>query len=163
MVTVEELYETDHYAWTQDQARRLRELKALRPNLPLDLEHLAEDIEDMGLSERREVRSQTRRVIEHLLKLEWSRAGEPRAGWHLSIADARVMLRDELTGMLRRTLEDELRDLYADARKLAALGLRKHGEAEPARSLPADCPYTLDDILRDDWCPANRHGIVDPD
>jgi len=37
-------------AWTEKQARELRELRADRWNGPLDLEHLAEEIEDLGRS-----------------------------------------------------------------------------------------------------------------
>jgi hypothetical protein len=46
---------------------------------------------------------------------------------------------------------------------VAVLGLPKYGERDAARALPTECPYALDDILLDDWYPANRHGIVDPD
>jgi uncharacterized protein DUF29 len=43
-----ELYESDFYARTQTQARELRRFAATRPNLPLDLFHLAEEIADLG-------------------------------------------------------------------------------------------------------------------
>jgi hypothetical protein len=76
---IEELYRQDFFAWTRDQARQLRELKEARPNIPLDLEHLAEEVEGLGLSDLRRVRSQVRRIIEHLLKLSTRRAGS-RAG-----------------------------------------------------------------------------------
>jgi hypothetical protein len=55
----------------------------------LDLEHLAEEVADLGHSERDAVRSQVRRVIEHLLKLEYSPATEPRDGWKDIVADVR--------------------------------------------------------------------------
>ena len=44
----EELYEEDFYAWTQDQAASLRRLEAERWNGPLDLAHLAEEVEVWG-------------------------------------------------------------------------------------------------------------------
>ena len=43
---------SDFYAWTQAQAKELRRFARTRPNLPLDLAHLAEEIEDLGMSER---------------------------------------------------------------------------------------------------------------
>jgi hypothetical protein len=49
--TPEQLYETDFYAWTQAQAKELRRFARTRPNLPLDLEHLAEEVQDLGKSE----------------------------------------------------------------------------------------------------------------
>ena len=47
-----QLYESDFYAWTQVQAKELRRLAETRPNLPLDLGLIAEEIEDLGMSER---------------------------------------------------------------------------------------------------------------
>jgi hypothetical protein len=46
-----------------------------------DREHVAEEIEDLGKSERDTVRSQIRRIIEHLLRLAHSPAGQPRSDW----------------------------------------------------------------------------------
>jgi hypothetical protein len=160
---VEELYRQDFYAWTRDQARRLRELKEARSNLPLDLENLAEEVESLGLSDLRGVKSHVRRIIEHLLKLEHSPAAGPREGWRGSIIDARAEAGDVLTRALRDDLEAEFASLYAPARKKAASGLRGYGEEEAARTLPAECPYTLDEVLHDEWYPANRHGIADPE
>ena len=73
-----ELYEEDFFAWTRDQATALRRLSKERWNGPLDLEHLAEEIEDVGSERRDAIRSQLRRIIEHCLKLEHSRAPDPR-------------------------------------------------------------------------------------
>ena len=56
--TARELYEADFYAWTRHQARELRRLKELRLNADLDLDHVAEEIEDLGSSERDACRSQ---------------------------------------------------------------------------------------------------------
>jgi hypothetical protein len=157
---LDKLHDRDFFAWTQHQARTLRELKAIRPNLPLDLDNLAEEVEDLGLREKREVRGQARRAIEHLLKLEHS-AAEPRAGWAGSIMDARDILQDAVTETLRQDLEEQLDRQYLAARRKAALGLRSHGENEAVAALPARCPCGVDEILRDDWCPANWHGISD--
>ena len=68
------LYENDFYAWTQLQAKELRRFARTRPNLPLDLAHLAEEIADLGTERRNAVRSWTARVIEDLLLLEHSPA-----------------------------------------------------------------------------------------
>ena len=65
-------YDDDFYAWTQHQAEVLRSM-AVADNR-FDREHVAEEIEDLGKSERDAVRSQIRRIIEHLLKLGYSPA-----------------------------------------------------------------------------------------
>lgn len=99
--TVPPLYDTDFYAWTMIQARELRAMAERRVNAPIDLVHLAEEVEDLGKSERDAVRSQVRRIIEHFLKLEHAGAGEPRADWRAdwkeSIIDARSILFDNST------------------------------------------------------------------
>jgi len=45
----EHLYEQDFFAWTQLQARELRRFGRTRPNLPLDFEHLAEEVADLAV------------------------------------------------------------------------------------------------------------------
>ena len=81
-----ELYEDDFYAWTQLQAKELRRLARARPNLPLDLAHIAEEIADLGAEQKRRLRSWTRRILEHLLLLTYSPSQEPRRGWIESLA-----------------------------------------------------------------------------
>ena len=156
-----ELYEEDFFAWTRDQAEALRRLAGQRWNGPLDLEHLAEEIEDMGSERRDAAESQVRRILEHLLKLEHSRAIDPRGVWRDSILDARAVLPRKLTPSIRRAVVEELPHLYEQARRKAANGLASHGECDMARALPTACPYGFDVILADDWYPANRHGIAD--
>jgi len=51
MARPKQLYEADFYAWTQEQARELRRLARTRPDVPLDLAHIAEEIQDLGKSE----------------------------------------------------------------------------------------------------------------
>jgi hypothetical protein len=155
------LYQTDYYAWTKDQAAKLRALAAARVDSTLDLANLAEEIESLGRSDWRAARSQVQRVIEHLLKLEFSPALEPRSEWRDSIDQARDQLADLLTPVLRREVEDDLATAFDRGKREAAKGLRRHGEHEAARALPASCPYSLDQIVSHEWYPINRHGVVD--
>ena len=158
---IDELYETDFYVWTQRQAEALRRLAATRPNVDLDFPHLIEEVEDLGTSQRDAVRSQLRRIIAHCLKLEYSRARYPRAGWRDSVIDARAELDDKLSPSLRRDLEQYLPRLWAQARSKVDNGLRGRREPDAADLLPGDCPYSLDDLLSDGWYPANRRGLPD--
>ena len=80
------LYEQDLYAWSRAQADLLRAGRFAE----LDLEHLIEEIEDVGGSLYREVRSRVRTIMEHLLKLEHSPAAEPRAIWERTIRTQRA-------------------------------------------------------------------------
>jgi hypothetical protein len=116
---------------------------------------VAEEIEDLGKSERDAVRSQIRRIIEHLLKLAYSPAEQPRFDWMETIVDARQELFDKLTPTLRREVENSLETLYEDARRRATLGLRRYGEADAAERLPTTCPYSWDEICQQDWYPVS--------
>jgi hypothetical protein len=147
-----ELYEQDLYAWSEAQADRLRR----RRFAELDLEHVVEEIEDVGGSLYREVRSRTRTIMEHLLKLEHSAAAEPRAGWERTIRRERADLAEDLTPSLRPRIERNLARFYQTARIEAAAALRAHGEPAAADALPTTCPYTLDQITGD-WLP-NQAG-----
>jgi hypothetical protein len=149
-----ELHDTDFYAWARHQADALRRLKALHLNADLDLDHVAEEIDDLAASARRSVRSQVRHVLEHFLKLRFSPAAETRGAWQRSIVEARIELSEDLTTTLRNELMADFEGLYAQARKAAAKDLMNEGEAEAARLLPETCPWSLDDVLRDDWYPA---------
>jgi len=144
-------YDDDYYAWTQYQAELLRTTR--RTDNRLDREHLAEEIEDLGKSERNAVRSQIVRIIEHLLKRQYSPATDPRLDWQASIIEARQMLTDSVSATLRRDAEAALPVLYARGRQLAGVRLRKFGEIEAATRLPQECPYTLDQICADEWYP----------
>ena len=155
-ISAESLYEEDFYAWTQQQAELLR--RAPRVGNELDLENIAEEIETLGRGERDAVRSQIRRIIEHLLKLAYSRAEPPRADWMETVLDARQTLSDKISPTLRRDAEENLGRLYADGRKRAGTALRRYGEPQAADALPHSCPYSLDDICREDWYPDRPGG-----
>ena len=144
-------YEDDFYAWTQYQAEVLRSLKT-RDNR-FDRENVAEEIEAVGRSERDAVRSQVRRILEHFLKLEYSPARDPRFDWMGSVIDARAELGDKVSPTLRRDIEETLGKLYGLARKRISVDLQKYSERAAAASLPTECPYTVDQILAEDWYP----------
>ena len=144
-------YDDDFYAWTQHQAAVLREMPVTDNRF--DREHVAGEIEDLGKSERDAVRSQIRRIIEQLLKLAHSPAQQPRFVWLDTIDDARETLSDKMTPTLHRDAEVSVNKLYDQARRRVARTLQRCGEAAAADALPQACPYSLDDICREDWFP----------
>jgi hypothetical protein len=144
-------YDDDFFAWTQHQAMLLRTMEVADNRF--DRENVAEEIEDLGKSYRDAVRSQIRRIIEHLLKLAYSPVQRPRFDWMASIAEARATLGDKISPTLRRDAETMLVKLYRDGRRQAELSLRAHGEDRAAEALPQACPYSLEEICREDWYP----------
>jgi hypothetical protein len=159
----EQLYKDDFYAWTRAQAQALRRLADERWNGPLDLEHLAQEVESLGSEQQWVVESQLERVIEHLLKLEYSSSAGPRRQWMISVNNARGEIERRMTATIRREVEPGLPERYRRARRNADLSLLDHGEKDAVRALPADCPYVFDELIADEWCPANRHGLRDDD
>jgi hypothetical protein len=153
MGTIEahQLYEADFFAWTRLQAKELRRFARSRPNLPLDLGHIAEEIAELGTSQRDALRSWTRRIIEHLLLLQHSRAHEPRRGWSEEVLNFRSQIDDRLSATLRRDLRRQLPRLYDRARRDAKTRLQLYGESEAWARLSDRCPYTLDQVLGDFW------------
>ncbi len=83
MAEHQSLYDNDFLAWSKQQAEALRVAMRDGSNQSLDFGNLAEEIEDLGKSVRRELQSQIRRVVRHLLKLDHSPAREPRRDWAL--------------------------------------------------------------------------------
>lgn len=146
-----DLYEHDFYAWTKVQARELRRFAATRPNVPLDIPHIAEEIADLGRDRRDSLRSWTTRVIEHLLLLEHSPAEGPRRHWAREITTFRRDIRIRLSKTLRADLRRQLPRLHAEARHGLVPELARFGEAHVAAKLPMECPYTLDQVLGDWW------------
>lgn len=143
----ETLYEEDVYAWTEQQLGLLR----ARRFGALDLHHLIEAIEEWSDVQREAVLSNARVVIEHLLKLTYSPADDPRNGWRATVREHRARLELQLTPRLRQILQASLERVYAIARRNAEGTLRDHSEQAAADSLPAACPYTLDQITTDWW------------
>ena len=151
---VDELYEEDFFAWTRSQARELRRFARTRPNLALDVEHIAEEIADLGTERRDSVRSWAARIIEHLLLLEHSPAQDPRRGWIDEIVNFRSEVERRLSRTLERDLKRRLPLLYEEARRNLHRKLERHGENEIVARLPEACPYDLDQVLGDFWPPS---------
>lgn len=147
------LYDRDWFAWTQDQAARLRDL---RPN-GLDVENLAEEIEDMGKSQRRAIESLLRQIAQHLLKLELLPWPGPRRHWRAEIRAFRRSLADDFEES--PSLHTSRAALYAKAWRGAAKTFAGEWRDRQAGPLPdgfdpAEPRYDLDtQLLNEDWFP----------
>jgi hypothetical protein len=145
------LYDEDFYAWTQEQAELLRRGGAGANRL--DVELIAEEIEDLGKSELHACQSLCEHIIEHLLKLEYSGLAEPARHWRQEIVEWRLQLERKLTRSIVSKLS--LDERYRYALRL----LQSFEEDMPGlmAQVPAECPYSLDQIVGsggEDWFPA---------
>ena len=155
MTDLKTLYEKDFAAWAHQQAEALRTAARDGSNELLDWEHLAEEIEGLSISQRSALRSHITRIIQHLVKLEYSPSVEPRNGWRRTIRLARLQaekrIRDNpsLKPELGRLIEDETRGGI----ELAVGDLEEHAEID---EVDADVlrrtSYTEEQVL-DDWFP----------
>jgi hypothetical protein len=140
-------YEKDIVAWANEQAGFIR---ARRFDL-LDLENIAEEIEDVGKSEQRELESRMAVLFAHLLK--WKFQSERRSrSWQDTIADQRNMIERRLrkTPSLKGTLSDA--DWQADAWQDGRSEASK--ETGLDRSVfPQSCPWDINEVLKEGWLP----------
>lgn len=147
-----QLYDADFYEWTQQQARALRRMAAERVNIELDLEHLAEEIESVGGSDKKQVKSRLTTILEHMLKIAYSPAYEPLNGWRGTV---RTQRRDLLATLdqspsLKRVVRDEFESAYRNAADDARLS---HIDLALAL-IPSTCPFELEgQVLNPDWLP----------
>jgi Domain of unknown function DUF29 len=148
----QQLYEADFYAWTQEQAKELHRFARTRPNAPLDLAHIAEEIRDLGKSEYEAAFSLAQRIIEHLLLIEHSPATDQRLHWCDEIDDCRDQIDRRVSPSIRRRLKRELDTAFARASRRVRRKMERHGETQAAGSLPARCPYMFDQVVGD-WLP----------
>jgi hypothetical protein len=134
-------YDQDFYAWTQEQAALLKEKRFGE----LDIEHLVEEVEDMGKSVQRELESRLIVLMAHLLK--WYYQPESRSrSWRLTIREQRRQIDRLVTKnpSLRPVLAAEYQEVY----DLACLRAAQETDREP-ETFPAQCPWTLEQILKD--------------
>jgi hypothetical protein len=142
---MQSLYETDFYAWAQEQANLLRHHQWSQ----IDLLNLIEEIESLGRKERQELRNRLSILIGHLLKWEYQPDQRGRS-W---LATIRVQRRETLKLLsenpsLKHYLEEALQEAYENGRDLAS------GETNlPLSTFPKQCSYSLEDILSDRFYP----------
>jgi hypothetical protein len=152
-----DLYERDYYAWLQDQVRALREHRIE----DVDWENVAEEIEGLSKSEKHGLRSQIARLVEHLLKLSYTRSlsrDYNARGWRLSVRSARFEINKLLqeSPSLRPRLPEMLPDAYY-AGRLRALRDPELSEDE----IPELSPWTVEQVMDDSFLPCEAATTPD--
>ncbi len=133
------LYDTDYYAWTQEQAARLRDV---RPN-SIDWENVAEEVAGLGRSEKRAIRSDLSVLLLHLLKWRCQPA-KRKSGWRGSIREHRRRIAEEIVASpsLRRYPGEVLQEVYEFARSNA-----EDETGVGGATIPEKCPFTIEEVL----------------
>ena len=140
-------YEQDFHAWTTQNVALIRQGRFAE----LDFEHIAEELDSMGASERRELLNRLQILLMHLLKFQFQPERRGKS-WKLTIIHQRTAIERLLkqSPSLRRLLEDqeELLDVYQKAVREAVL------ETDLDRYIfPIECPYSVVEMLDDEFWP----------
>ncbi|MDZ7712099.1 MAG: DUF29 domain-containing protein [Rhodovibrio sp.] len=135
-----DLYELDFYAWTQDQARRLR---ALKGDNRFDAARVAEEIQESGQQKRDAVASHLAQTVAHLVKAAWIDNADLHRTWRHEIDRHQDQACFGHTPAIRRDLDVET--IWRRGVRLANKSFRTHGEPELPETPP--CPFTLAALL----------------
>jgi len=143
-LNLKELYEIDDYLWIQETVKLLKETRFNE----LDLENLIEELEDLGSEKKLAVQSLLQQIIRHLLLLEyWDTEYERNySHWRAEIVSFRSQINDRMTKNFYNYLLEHLPFIYLKARKYVA-------EKSRLDTFPKQCPYTLEQLLDEDWFP----------
>jgi len=139
------LYAADFYAWANEQATLLRTGRMAEA----DLENIAEEIQSMGRSEKRELKNRLAVLLLHLLKWHFQSAIRTKS-WQASIVEQRLRLADHLAD--NPSLKAQVPDAIVFSYRLACLAaVAETGLAES--TFPAECPWSFDEIIDNGFWP----------
>lgn len=135
------LYERDVLAWSQQQAELLRRVGRGERVNDVDWTQIAEEIEDLGLSELRAVESFLNLIMLQLLKLHAWPEDQACGHWRSEVVAFQRNVRRRFSPSMRQRID--VAGLYADAVDSLRAG-------DPSVELPGECLFTLDALLTDD-------------
>jgi len=138
-------YDRDFYAWANKQAALLRAGKLGEA----DFEHIAEEIESMGKTEKRELTSRLRVLLAHLLKWAFQPAGRSMS-WRLTIQEERREVVEVLAD--NPSLKPLLSEIVASAYATAILTAARETGLDEA-TFPRACLWTFDQAVAEDFWP----------
>ena len=148
-------YESDVVAWANEQAELIRAGRLDK----LDLAHIAEEIEDVGKSEQRELAHRMSILLMHLLTWEFQPSHRSNS-WTSTIREQRrsIARRLDKTPSLQKSLTDSdwLEDVWLDARNDAT----KETGIEFDK-FPAWCHWELTLVLQQEWLPTEGDSSTD--
>ena len=139
------LYEEDFYLWIETTAKLLKEGKFSE----LDLDNLIEEIETMGRSEKKSLRSNLVILLLHLLKWQYQPNKRSRS-WQSSIFEHRIRLDEDLkdSPSLKPYFQEIFDKCYQNGKKQASIetGLS-------LKAFPEESPFTIEEVLDEYFLP----------
>ncbi|MBV5274490.1 MAG: DUF29 domain-containing protein [Lamprocystis purpurea] len=146
-MTVAQSYDHDFFGWLNANAQLMRNHQFDQ----VDVEHIAEELEAMARSEKRELLNRLAVLLMHLLKWQYQASKRTRS-WRNTILTQRMDIAD--------LLEDSpsLQPLVAEKIQTAYEKAKLKAEDETGidrRTFPSQCPYTLEQSLSPDFFPGD--------
>ncbi|MFB2892761.1 DUF29 domain-containing protein [Aerosakkonemataceae cyanobacterium BLCC-F50] len=147
-----ELYETDFYAWTIEQAQFLREGSWDS----LDVPNLIEEIESLGKQERQKLRNRLAILFGHLLKWEFQPSHRSNS-WLGTIKEQRRRIIEllEENPSLKPYLPEAKEKAYLDGLDLAV-----QETSMSYKVFPYECPYELNQALDSNFFPGEASDLL---
>ena len=132
-------YQQDFYAWTQEQVQLLRSKQLSK----IDIEHLIEEIESMGKSEKRALKSRLSVLLMHLLKWHFQPSFRSTS-WQVTLRTQRRAIKDLLADnpSLKHWLIETMHDAYEQAKDDACLETGLDDS-----TFPQQCLWTIEQVL----------------
>ncbi len=139
------LYDTDFYAWANEQAALLRAGRLSEA----DIENIAEEIESTGKSQKRELISRLTVLLVHLMKWRYQPGLRGRS-WRLTIEQQRLGLEDHIGE--NPSLKSLLNEAMAKAHRHARLDAERETHL-PRSAFPVESPFSFDEAMNPDFWP----------
>ena len=141
----QDLYEKDYYLWLQKTVHFLQNNDFSK----IDIPNLIEEIEDMGRSQKKAVKSNLKILLCHLLKYQYQPEKRSKS-WLSTIFEHRDRLEEDFADSpsLQPFFREVFDQCYQKAKKQASIetGL-------PIENFPSHCPFTLEEVLDIDYLP----------
>ncbi|MBF0317544.1 MAG: DUF29 domain-containing protein [Nitrospirae bacterium] len=139
------LYDSDFYQWTLHNANLLRQGRLTE----LDIENIAEELEYMGNSSKRELASRLVVLIMHLLKWQYQPKRRSRS-WGTTIITQRAEIERllENSPSLKNNIETVIDKEFITAKRMFEVETKIK-----IKDLPATCPYTFEQLMDDGFLP----------
>jgi hypothetical protein len=154
MLPTKKLYNQDFQIWLNQTIEQLEK----GDFAALDIEHLIEELNDLGKSERNALVSNLIILLGHLLKVKIQHdAPETMKGsWYDSINEhrTRILFQLEETPSLKSHLLEAIEKAYPKGCKLAikdSKNASKSVRIPSENEYPQDCPFTIEEILNEDF------------
>lgn len=143
------LYETDFYAWSQQQAAVLRAMAGEAAGLPnaLDIANVAEEIEGVGNSQLSAMASRVRLILIHLIKCVSQPEFMATRHWRVEMINWHGDLVTDITRSMQPKIDMDLLWRRSIRQAKAALAT---DDRELLENLPSECPFALDALLVED-------------